>query len=78
MNQSQIAKWIAWGGGIIALLGSLHLLGPHSLEIAAAIPMITASAVHIASNTSAGHPDGIGTTQAVVEAQLNAAPISKP
>lgn len=74
MNQSQIAKWIAWGGGIIALLGSLHMLGPHSLEIAAAVPLITASAVHIASDTSAGHPNGIGTTAEVIADKLNAAP----
>lgn len=77
MNLSAWAKWIAWAGGAVALLGSMHLLGPHSLEIAAAVPILTASAVHIASNTSAGHPDGIDTPQQVIQAQLNAAPISK-
>lgn len=58
MNKKTIAKILAWLGGAFSLLAANNGFGKFSGAIAIVAPLITAGSAHLASDTSAGHPNG--------------------
>jgi hypothetical protein len=53
-----------YSGGFLSLLAVSGSMGKYTAIIGATGAALTATGVHMASNTSAGHPDGSGTTLA--------------
>lgn len=58
MNKNTFAKLVAWLGGALTLLAANGAFGKYSVAVASVAPLVTAGSVHLASNTSAGHPNG--------------------
>lgn len=58
MSKKGIAKALAWIAGAVATLAASGAFGKYSAAIATLAPLASAASVHIASETSAGHPNG--------------------
>jgi hypothetical protein len=72
MNLKTWAMALGYVGGFLTILALSGTLGKYAALAGAIGAAMTATGVHIASDTSAGHPDGAGTTHAQADQALQA------
>jgi len=58
MNKKFFAKTVAWLAGALATLAAGGAFGKYSGAVATVAPLVSAGAVHLASDTSADNPAG--------------------
>ena len=58
LSRKTLAKIVAWVAGAIATLAVNGAFGKYSSAVVTVAPLISAGAVHLAADTSAGHPNG--------------------